>query len=357
MSAIRPGLVQECWFRFCDRSLDETCYCYWLRTQRRGQRALPPLEDEYDAFGQERANVGKAYDDAVGEEERLGFLCLEARVRRIKFGRRFEQWLMPASTKLLHTVISVTELRGAVLSPLLPGEVSALYTGYELPVDKRQIAANLSPLKLILSGGKRLQSMAMDGYNLTIISGTKDLLLYGFSSLASYSEFLSRRKSRQWSAVLIATKDRRSVPCTTASLPLSECGCPGTVADSVDDHFDDNGTSRTVNLSYGLDVVSIWMPLCEHQRDTPVGVPQSIFQGFAERVHNGDWTCAFKISYSHLTEIDSQVRGPLEPTRNACRKRVKDSFEAPLFAIEVCLKDRPFDPGRVISYEIGHALR
>lgn len=138
--------------------------------------------------------MGKAYDDAFEEEDRLAYVCSEAQERRLEIGRRSEassplsEASSPfASTRLLHAVMNVTELRDAILSPLLPGEVLAFRTSRDLSVDKHHMAADLSPLKLILLGSKRLQSVLKDGYNLTLISGlisgTVKGLLHGLLGL------------------------------------------------------------------------------------------------------------------------------------------------------------------------------
>ncbi len=189
----------------CDRSLLQSCFCYSFPSQRRRQLAPPVTEDDYNNFRQERAKLGKAYDDAFEEEDRLAYVCSEAQKRRLELGRRFEALSPFASTRLLHAVMNVTELRDAILSPLLPGEVLAFRTGCDLSVDKQHMAADLSPLKLILSGSKRLQSVFKDGYNLTLISGTEKGLLHGLLGLSVSPEVTPR--TRNWSAILIATKD------------------------------------------------------------------------------------------------------------------------------------------------------
>ena len=175
----------------CERSIIETCSCYSFRPRPQHQLTSALREGGYDAFRRERANLGKAYDDAVEEEDRLACMWSEARERRLELRRRYEQFSMLASTVLLRSVTSVTEFRDAILQPLLPGEVLAFQTACDLLLDKRQIAADLSPLKLILSGSKQLQSMF------------REMLLNGLSGLDLSPWSTHRTNSRRWSAVSI----------------------------------------------------------------------------------------------------------------------------------------------------------
>lgn len=74
---------------------------------------------------------------------------------------------------------SITELRDAIFAHLLPNEVATFCEGCELCTGIEAIAAALSPLRIILSGDRLPEPTIRDGFNLTIISGTKDEPLYG----------------------------------------------------------------------------------------------------------------------------------------------------------------------------------
>ncbi|KAK0888233.1 hypothetical protein LTR02_016495, partial [Friedmanniomyces endolithicus] len=124
-----------------------------------------------------------------------------------------------------------------------------------------------------------------------------------------------------------------------------------------EDHIDESGESRTINLRFGSDVMSIWTPLREQLTDSPVAIPQSVFERLVERTFKANWKFQPKIFYSHLTERDSRVRGPLEHTEHPHGKMGEDTSEAPLFTIEIPLKDHPLDGARLISYELGQPLR
>ena len=177
----------------------------------------------------------------------------------------------------------MTELGDAILLLLSPGEVLAFYRCCNSLMGKQQIAADPGPLKLILPGGYWLQSMFRDGFNLTLISGSEDMLLYGLSKLCISARATTHSKSRYWSAVLIVSKDAKIVPCSAALLPLSGFVCPSREANSVEDRVDEFAMLRTVNLSYGSDVMSIWMPLREQPTDSSIAVPKSVFEGFVPR--------------------------------------------------------------------------
>ena len=92
---------------------------------------------------------------------------------------------MIASTKSLHVTFESTELRDAIFAHLLPSEVTAFCEGCELCTGGEAIAAALSPLCIILSGDRLPEPTIRDGFNLTIISGTKNELLYGLLSTPS----------------------------------------------------------------------------------------------------------------------------------------------------------------------------
>ena len=197
----------------------------------------------------ERASLGKAYDDACEEEDTLYCMYSEVQERRLEIGRRFELQSTYATTRLFYAVMRVTELRNVILSPLLTGEVSAFLTGCDMTVDKRDIATDLSPLEVILSGSKRLQRAFKEGYNLTLISGTEDDLLYGLSG--QYLSPWQISRTRHWSAILIATKNGKCVPCSADFLPLSEFGNPHREADSVEDRVTEDWGPRTVLDVFG----------------------------------------------------------------------------------------------------------
>lgn len=308
---------------------------------------------EYNEFRRERAGLGEAYDDAIEEENRLGQMYSTAQERRLELGKRFDTLSTTASTKLLHTVLGVTELRDAIFLHLLPGEVLAFHRDSSIPVRKEEIVADLSPFRLVLAKCKRLQSMINDGYNLTLVSGTEEMLLYGLWKLNYRPWYSTRPKSRCWQAVLLATKGAEFVPCSPALLPLSEFGCAGRDADSLEDYVDESGASRSVTLRYGSDVMSIWMPLCEQSTSSPIAIPQSIFYGFVEKSFKAYSRYQPGIFYSHLGEEDARVRGPLEHTKHPHGKTREDISEAPLLSIEVSLKDQAYDRASVILYELG----
>ena len=50
-----------------------------------------------------------------------------------------------------------------------------------------------------------------------------------------------------------------------------------------EDHTDESGESRTINLRFGSDVMSIWTPLREQLTDSPVAIPPSVFERLVER--------------------------------------------------------------------------
>lgn len=104
------------------------------------------------------------------------------------------------------------------------------------------------------------------------------MLLYGLSKLEFDYWSIVRTQTQDWTGVLITTKDGKVIPCCATLLPLSECGCPDRDVDSVQDHVNENGTSRSIKLSYGSDVMSIWMPLSEQSIDPTVVIPQSVFE-------------------------------------------------------------------------------
>lgn len=99
----------------CDRSFLQSCFCYSFSSRRPCQLAPPAMENDYDKFRQERASLGKAYDDACEEEDRLACIYSEAQRRRLEIGRRFEASSPFASVRLLHAVMNVTELSERVL--------------------------------------------------------------------------------------------------------------------------------------------------------------------------------------------------------------------------------------------------
>jgi len=242
--------------------------------------------------------LGKTCDAACEEEIRLERLYLKARERRCRIGKDFADGVMAASTKLLHVAIDITELRDAIFAHLLPGEIAAFYTGCGLRTGREAIAAALSPLRIILSGDRLLEAMLRDGYNLTLICGTKHELLYGLSSLPSYNPDTRRSLRRYWSAVLVATKEESYVPCSAAFLPLTVFGCPGIEADAAEDAIDESGTLRTVTLRYGPDMMSIWMPLSEQSTTFPISIPQAIFHSFVDGPFPANWRFQPKMFFS-----------------------------------------------------------
>lgn len=138
------------------------CDCYWLTPQQEHRLSLTFLGSRYDDFRRGRAHLRKAYDDAVDEEKRLAYMCLKAREWRHELKRTFERSYLLASTIIMLCVIGVTELRDVIFLPLLPGDVLAFQTAYGRLLDKHQIAADLSPLMLVLSESKRLPAMCRD---------------------------------------------------------------------------------------------------------------------------------------------------------------------------------------------------
>ncbi len=273
------------------------------------------------------------YDEALKEEIRLKRLYCEAQKRRHHIKEDFAESVLVATTRLLYVVIQVTELRDAIFAHLLPGEVAAFYTGCGLRTGRMADAAALHPLRVILSDDRLLETMHRDGYNLTIIGESKDRLLYGLSGLPFIYDYATRcRKSRHWSAILVASKGQTFVPCSAALLPLSAFGCPGVEVDAAEDAIDKTGTLRVVTLSYGSDVMSIWMPLLEQPTTLPVVVPRNIFHSHVKILFEPNWRYQSHMFYAHLTDGRSLVRGPLrlaDPDESDSREQ--------LFTIEVDL--------------------
>ncbi|KAK3117445.1 hypothetical protein LTR53_001210 [Teratosphaeriaceae sp. CCFEE 6253] len=263
-------------------------------------------------FPQERASLGLRYDEALKEEMRLERLYYKAQERRHHIEEDFARSVSVATTRLLYLVIDVTELRDAIFAHLLPGEVAAFYTGCGLDAGGTAVVAALHPLRVIVSDDTLLETMHRDGYNLTIIGESKDELLYGLSGLPFVYDYATRgRRSRHWSAILVATKEKTFVLCSAAFLPLSAFRCPGVEADAAEDAVDETGTLRIVTLRYGPDVMSIWMPLLEQPTTLPVAIPQKVFHDHVKILFKPDWRHQPQMFYAHLADERSLVRGPL----------------------------------------------
>ena len=341
----------------CDRYIHQSCSCYhplW---------SLPVVEtpllirkDEDFAFRTARANLRKAYNDAEEEDILLTRALSKARERRFALGEQFEENMGLATMKLLHKVIGLGELRDDIYQYLLPGEISAFHKGCGIPLEMMQIGATLSPLNLVLSGGRRLCELSDEGYQFTLISGTEKMLLLGLDSLESRNRDIWTATDRHWSSVLIVSKGSRIVPCPAAFIPLSNFSCPNRNADSITETTDEEGMGRTVTLSYGSDTMSIWMPVHEQLAEVPVVIPQAAYEGFVQSKHRPRSKFQSQIYYSHLTDRDYRVRCPLEHTLQPRRKTRENVLEPPIFTVQTTRKAGFFDPIKSTSYELGQPL-
>ncbi|KAF2158293.1 hypothetical protein M409DRAFT_31193 [Zasmidium cellare ATCC 36951] len=204
---------------------------------------------------------------------------------------------------------------------------------------------DLSPLKVVLPAGIWLRRRLRQGYNLTLISGTRDMLLFGLLGLEFNPWDLPLKKGRCYSALLIATKDGRFVSCSSEFLPLGEFGGVDRQPDSLRDHFSEDGTARTVDMMYGKDRMSIWMPLTEQSIFSPLNVPQPVFRSVCRNTYQ-------KIFYSHLQDADSSIRGPLSHAE-AHYKLPWHISQEPTFTIDVLSTDnKRTSSNRTTSYHI-----
>jgi len=302
----------------------------------------------YNAYRQERARLGRRYDEALKEEMRLDRLYCEAQEWRHHVEDDFARSVPVATTRVLRLVIGVTELRDTIFAHLLPGEVAAFYRGCGLGTGGTAVAAALHPLRVIVSDDRLFKTMYRDGYNLTIIGKSKDELLYGLSGLPFVSDYATRDgRSRHWSAILVVTKEKSIVPCSAGFLLLSAFGCPGVEADAAEDAVEETGTSRVVTLRYGPDVMPIWMPLLEQPTTLPVVIPQKIFHSHVKNLFKPNWRHQPQMFYTHLTDEHSLVRGPLrlvDTTKSDSRQQ--------LFTVNVDLSTDRFGGICSVQYSV-----
>ena len=125
----------------------------------------------------------------------------------------------------------------------------------------------------------------------------------------------------------------------------------------MEDNVNENEMSRTVNLNYDPDVMSIWMPLTEQSTDCPIAIPQSIFKNFVQETFRANWKIQSKIFYSHLTESDSRVRVPLEHAKHPYGKTRENAIEPQMLTIEIPLKVRSFDTAHLSNATRGERWR
>lgn len=275
------------------------------------------------------------YDKALREEKRLKRLYDEAQKRRHDIEKEFARHLGPATTKMLHFVFGITELRDAIFAYLLPGEIAAFLTASKLRMNRLAAAAAQSPFKVILPDAGLLKAMYTDGYNLTIIGDSKHALLNGLSgSPINCNGAYRPGTSQHWSAILIASKDNKFVPCTSVLLPASAFGCVGVEADAVGENIDETGGSRVITLKYGQGLMSIWLPTVDQPTTLPLAVPQKIFHSHVRMIFRCDWRWQPHLYYAHLRDDRSLLRGPMQLVDAEISHR-----EEQLFDLQVDIRD------------------
>jgi hypothetical protein len=271
-------------------------------------------QEQYQDFRTERARLGKELDEASDEEylakQRLSGAQEKTRQRR----KAFELHLQFAVKRLLHFVIGIEELREPILAPLLPGEVLNSLAGCGLLKERSLFSDDLSPLKVILPAGSWLNRKRKDGYNLTIVSGSPDRLLFGLRATKLGSIFSSHGQGRCCSAIVVATRGGSFVPCNSEFLPTREFGGVGYQADSIEDYENDDGSTRIVDMVYSIDRMTVWMPLVESSITAPLVVPQTVFHSFCDKTYHLWSARQPEIFYSDLQDASSSIRGPLRHT-------------------------------------------
>ena len=116
-------------------------------------------------------------------------------------------------------------------------------------------------------------------------------------------------------------------------------------------------STRTVEMVFGEDKMTIWMPLVQQPASSPLLVPQHIFRGFSKTKWKANSLRQPEIFYSHLLDADSEIRGPLRYSEPGRRSQWNYHNGSPLLTIEVVLLDEgAWGSGRTIRYHVGGSV-